>query len=88
MKTIAVKLNDEQAEALQVAAARRGLTTSAALAHLLCEATAGFTDFAALDAAPHRKRGRQRETGAAAVETLDALLASGETLADLFERFD
>lgn len=49
MKTIGVKLSDEQAEAITVAAARRGMTVSAAVWALLRQATADFMDFSMLD---------------------------------------
>lgn len=86
MKTICVKLSDEQAEAITVAAARQGMTVSTALWALLSQATADFTDFAALNDAPPRKRGRERKPRA--TEELSRLFANGDTLPELFDRFD
>lgn len=86
MKTIGVKLSDEQAEAIQVAAARKGLTVSAAPWVLLRQATADFTDFSALDSAQPRKRGRGSKPHSA--EELSQLFANGETLAELLDRFE
>lgn len=86
MKTVGVKLSDEQAEALTVAAARRGLTVSAALWALLRQATADFTDFSALADAPARKRGKERKPRAE--DELARCFANGESLPDLLDRFD
>lgn len=86
MKTVGVKLSDEQAEAIIAAAARKGLTVSAALWVLLRQATRDFMDFSALDSAQPRKRGRERKPHSA--EELGQLFANGETLAELLDRFD
>lgn len=86
MTTIAVKLKNDEAEAFQVAAARRGLTTSAALAAILRQATSDFRDFGVLDGVTQPKRGRLARPRAA--EELSKCFADGETVTELFERFD
>ena len=86
MKTIGVKLSSDQAEAITVAAARRGLTVSAALYALLRQATADFTDFSALKDAPPRKRGRTGKPKAE--DELATCFANGDSLPELLDRFD
>lgn len=86
MKTIGVKLRDDQAEAFQIAAARHGLTVSAAMAVILRQTTADFQDFSALDGAKQPKRGRASKPRA--TEELAEYFANGETLEDLIDRFE
>ncbi len=85
-RTIAVKLHDDQAEAFQVAAARRGLTISAAIAAILRQATNDFQDFAILDGVKQPKRGRAGKPKAA--EELSSYFANGENITDLMGRFE
>lgn len=86
MRTIGVKLQSEQAEAFQVAAIRHGLTVSAAIAAILREATADFTDFSCLEGVEQPKRGRAAKVKAK--EQLTACFANGETVEELFDRFE
>lgn len=83
MKTVAVKLTEQQAQALAGAAERYGLTTSAAIAALLASATDNYADFRMLGSAEPRKRGRAARIGAGAVKDLNELTSAGWTAGQL-----
>lgn len=83
MKTVAVKLTEQQAQVLASAAERYGLTTSAAIAALLASATDNYADFRALGSAEPRKRGRAARIGAGAVKDLNELAVAGWTAGEV-----